>query len=84
MLKVQQKICNFTEEQLEVAYSEFKLFKENGMIGQSLIRDLYNEHKSEMGLAVGYWVGVELMLMNEIARRYYTMQGKVQCGHGGQ
>ncbi len=72
MLIVEQKIRDFTEEQLETAYSEFRQFKASGVIGKSLIRNLYNEHKSEIGSGVGYWVGIELMVMNEVARRYYA------------
>lgn len=71
MLIIEQKIINLTEEELQTAYNEFKQFKETGVIGQSLIRDLYNEHKSEIGSAVGYWTGIELIVMGEIARRYF-------------
>ncbi len=48
MLKVEQKIRDFTEEQLKKAYDEFKEFAEEGQIGESLIRDLDNEHRSEV------------------------------------
>lgn len=74
MLKVEQKIRDFTEEQLKKAYDEFKEFTEEGQIGESLIRDLDNEHRSEICVATGYWRTVELMVMGEIARRYYTKE----------
>lgn len=71
MMKVEERISNFTEKQLEQAYDEFMQFKENGWIGQSLTRNLYDEHKTEIGSRIGYWSLVELMVMREIARRYY-------------
>lgn len=72
MLAVEEKIINLTEDELKVAYNEFVQFKENGYIEQSLIRNLYNEHRTEIGSNIGYWIAIELMVMSEIARRYYS------------
>lgn len=73
-MKVEERINNFTEKQLKQAYDEFMQFKETGVIGQSLIRDLYDEYRVEIGSRIGYWESVELIVMREIAKRHYKRE----------